>query len=92
MLQINNFLSGTFSSIRTSIQNDISSVNSAIQTAIDGINKVNPFGNISAPSFNVPDLSSLENVTLPDSVENSLTSLNSSLPTLDQIRNTIQGL
>ncbi|KAI5123879.1 hypothetical protein M0805_005696 [Coniferiporia weirii] len=87
---INSFLTSTFSSIRTSIQSDVTSINSAITKAVDAINDVNPFSNISAPQFSVPDLSSLENVTLPSSVQSSLTSLNSSLPTLDQLRNTIQ--
>ncbi|KAL5524036.1 hypothetical protein ACEPAG_8209 [Sanghuangporus baumii] len=88
--EINDFLSSTFSTIRTSIQNSISSINSAIQTAIKGINDVNPFSDISAPQFNVPDLSILDNVTLPDSVQQALTNLNSTLPTLDQVRDTIK--
>ncbi|OCB88470.1 hypothetical protein A7U60_g4378 [Sanghuangporus baumii] len=87
--EINDFLSSTFSTIRTSIQDSISSINSAIQTAIDGINDVNPFSDISAPQFDVPDLSILDNVTLPDSVQQALTNLNSTLPTVDQIKDTI---
>ena len=59
---------------------------------MDGINKVNPFGDISAPQFDVPDLSVLDNVTLPDSVQGSLTNLNNSLPTLDQLRDSIKDL
>ncbi|THH04494.1 hypothetical protein EW145_g5481 [Phellinidium pouzarii] len=89
---INTFLTSTFSSIRTTIQNDVTSINSAIQKAVDAINDVNPFSNITAPQFSTPDLSSLENVTLPSSVESSLTTLNSSLPTLAQIKDTIQDI
>ncbi|EJD03199.1 uncharacterized protein FOMMEDRAFT_20366 [Fomitiporia mediterranea MF3/22] len=87
---INNVLTGTFNTIRTGIQNDVQSINSAIQSAINKINDVNPLGDISAPQFNVPDLSALQNVTLPDSIQSSLTQLNSSLPTLDQLRDSIK--
>ena len=91
-MQFNSFLSNTFSGIRTGIQNDVAAANSAIQSAINAINKVNPFGDITAPQINVPSLSALENVTLPSDFEDALEKLNSSLPTLDQIRESIESL
>jgi hypothetical protein len=80
------------SSIRTSIQNDISTANSAIQSAVSGINKVNPFGNINVPQFNIPSLSALQNVTLPTDFETALTQLNASLPTVSDLKDKVNAL
>lgn len=91
-LQINSFLTSTFSSLRTSIQNDVSTANSAIKTAIDAINKVNPFGNISVPQISVPSLNSLQNVTLPSDFENDLIKLNNSLPTISDLKQKIDAM
>jgi hypothetical protein len=91
-MQFNTFLTSTFSGIKSTIQDSINSINSAIQTAVNGINDVNPFNDISAPQFNVPDLSVLDNVTLPTTFQDALTNLNNSLPTLDQVRDSIQDL
>lgn len=78
--------------MRTSIQNDITSINSAIKTAVDGINKINPFSDITAPTFDVPSLSSLQNVTLPTNFQDALVSLNSSLPTFQDIKDKIESV
>lgn len=90
--EINTFLTNTFSSLRTSIQNDVAAANSAVQTAIDGINKVNPFGNITAPQFSIPSLDALQNVTLPADFQDSLTKLNASLPSVSVLKDTINNL
>ncbi|KAI0930092.1 hypothetical protein AcV5_006889 [Taiwanofungus camphoratus] len=90
--EINSFLQNTLGSIRTSIQNDVTSANSAIQSAVNGINKINPFGNITAPQLNVPSLSLLENVTLPTDFESALISLNNSLPTLSNLKSEIDSI
>ena len=63
-----------------------------IASAVNAINKVNPFGDISVPQFDIPSLSALQNVTLPSDFETALTNLNSSLPTLDQLKNDVQDL
>ena len=81
------------SSLRTSIQNDVASANSAIASAVNGVNKIIPFGgHISLPQFSIPSLNALDNVTLPTDFETALTSLNSSIPSLDALRNKITGL
>ncbi|TFY75661.1 hypothetical protein EWM64_g8351 [Hericium alpestre] len=90
--EISNFLQSTFSGLRTSIQNDISGVNSVINSTIDGINKINPFSDIKAPQINVPDLSALENVTLPSDFLQGLQKLNSSLPSVSDLKNKINSL
>ncbi|KAI9463204.1 hypothetical protein BJY52DRAFT_1253680 [Lactarius psammicola] len=90
--EINTLLTNTFSSLRTSIQNDVAAANSAVQTAIDGINKVNPFGNIKAPQFSIPSLDAFQNVTLPTDFQDSLTKLNASLPSVSVLKDTINNL
>lgn len=90
--QINSFLTGTFSTIRTAIQNDVSNANSVITKAVDEINKINPFGNISVPQFSIPSLSDLENVTLPTDFETALIKLNASLPTLSTLKSEIDSM
>ena len=86
------FIQSTLSSLRTSIQSDIASVNSAIQTAVNGINKINPFADITAPQFSVPSLDSLQNVTIPDNFTQALINLNSSIPSPAQIKDKLNAL
>ena len=92
VFQFNGFLTNTFSSLRTGIQNDIAKANSVIQSAVDAINKVNPFGDITVPQFSIPSLDALQNVTLPTDFETSLTNLNNSLPTLDQLKDKVESM
>jgi hypothetical protein len=63
-----------------------------MQSVIDGINKVNPFKQITAPQFNIPSLDSLQNVTIPTDFEDALVSLNNSLPTFKEIKDVINNL
>lgn len=44
------------------------------------------------PTIDIPELSALENVTLPDTLINALTDLNSSIPTLDEFRSGLDSL
>ncbi|KAJ3555009.1 hypothetical protein NM688_g2805 [Phlebia brevispora] len=90
--ELSTFVTSTFSTIRTSIQSDVTAANKAIQSAVDGINKINPFGNITVPQFSIPSLSLLENVTLPTDFENALVSLNNSLPTLSDLKDKVDSL
>jgi hypothetical protein len=63
-----------------------------MQTAIKGINKVNPFGNITVPELSIPSLDALQNVTLPTDFLNALTQLNASLPSVSVFKHTIDDL
>ncbi|KAI0067258.1 hypothetical protein BV25DRAFT_1911916 [Artomyces pyxidatus] len=90
--EISSFLTSTFSTIRTSIQNDVASANSIIASAVNGINKINPFGNISVPQFSIPSLSALDNVTLPTDFTDALVKLNASLPSVSQLKNDIDDI
>ena len=85
-------MTDTLNGIRSAIQDEVSAANKVIQSAVDGINKINPFGNISVPQFSIPELSSLENVTLPTDFENTLISLNNSLPSLSQIKDGLESV
>ncbi|KAF5355577.1 hypothetical protein D9758_006370 [Tetrapyrgos nigripes] len=76
--------------LQTGIQDSINGANSVIKDAIDGINKINPFSDISVPTIPVPDLSSLNNVTLPASFTDALTKLNDTLPTFNEIKDKIE--
>ncbi|KAF8813867.1 hypothetical protein BYT27DRAFT_7250747 [Phlegmacium glaucopus] len=89
--ELNNVLQGVADSLRTNIQNDISNANSVITTAINAINKVNPFGDITAPQITVPSLDSLQNLTLPASFQQALTNLNASIPSVAAIKNTVEN-
>ena len=48
--------------------------------------------NISVPEFSIPELSSLENVTIPTTFEDSLIKLNNSMPNLDELRTMLNDL
>ncbi|RDB16658.1 Plasma membrane fusion protein PRM1 [Hypsizygus marmoreus] len=90
--ELNDIIKNVTSGLRTSIQNDIASANSVIAGAIDGINKINPFNDITAPQIPVPNLDGLQNIALPPSFEQALTNLNSSLPTVDDLKNKIESI
>ncbi|KAH8916234.1 hypothetical protein BT69DRAFT_1228759, partial [Atractiella rhizophila] len=83
---IDQALNATFGTIKEGIQAGIGGVESVIDDAIDAINKVNPFDDISKPNLSIPQLSLLDNVTLPDGIQNALVDLNNSLPTLEQLK------
>ncbi|KIJ06121.1 hypothetical protein PAXINDRAFT_182764, partial [Paxillus involutus ATCC 200175] len=63
--EITSFLQTTLNSIVSGLKNDATTLNSAIQSAVNTVNKVNPFGNIQAPQFNVSSLDALSNITIP---------------------------
>ncbi|VDC06833.1 unnamed protein product [Peniophora sp. CBMAI 1063] len=90
--EASDLIQSTASGLRTSIQNDVTSINSAIKSIVDKVNDVNPFGDITAPQFDVPDLSSLANLTLPSDLTDALTSLNSSLPSVSQLKSEVDDL
>ncbi|EIW63269.1 pheromone-regulated protein PRM1 [Trametes versicolor FP-101664 SS1] len=90
--ELNSFVTSTLNGIRTNIQNDVGAANSAIQSAIGAINKINPFGDISVPQFSIPSLTALQNVTLPTDFEDSLKKLNSSLPSLSDLKDKVDSL
>ncbi|WVQ81342.1 hypothetical protein IAT38_003465 [Cryptococcus sp. DSM 104549] len=85
---ISDAVTSSLNSIRTEIQSDISSANNVIQSAVSAINSVTSLVNVnlSVPTFSIPSLSFLANVTIPTTFEDSLVTLNSSLPTLAELK------
>ena len=59
---------------------------------MDAFNKINPFTDLKAPQISVPDLSALQNVTLPSDFENALVKLNNSLPTISELKSSIDDM
>ncbi|KAI0072507.1 hypothetical protein K474DRAFT_1604961 [Panus rudis PR-1116 ss-1] len=90
--EFNSFIQNAFSSLRTSIQNDIATANKVIQGAVDAINKVNPFSDIKAPQINIPSLDSLQNVTLPSDFQDALLKLNNSLPSVSELKDKVESI
>lgn len=77
--------------IRTGLQEAVSGVDNLLDDAVKGLNHL-PGVNIDPPNITPPSLSFLENVTLPDGFLNSLQSLNSSLPTLDELKEQMNSI
>ncbi|PWZ00231.1 hypothetical protein BCV70DRAFT_161136, partial [Testicularia cyperi] len=80
--------------IRTAIQESIQGVNSIIASALSSVNDViSVFGQqVTVPTIAVPSLTALENITLPTTIQDSLTSLNASLPTLSDLKERMDTL
>ena len=90
-MQINKFLTSTFSGLKTAIQNDVSGINSAIKTVVDAANKI-PFFDFTPPQISTPSLNALDNVTLPSDFTTALQNLNNSLPTIADLKNKIEDM
>ncbi|KAI3485267.1 hypothetical protein L1887_51552 [Cichorium endivia] len=80
--------------IRAAIQESVQGVNAVLATAVQGINDVvGVFGqHLNAPSIAVPSLAALQNVELPHEIQDGLVKLNETLPTLQQLRQTMNQL
>ncbi|KAJ7495838.1 hypothetical protein B0H11DRAFT_2000813 [Mycena galericulata] len=81
--ELNVVVGAAASGIRSAIQDSVSGADSLLQ---DAANVVGKFGIHINTSIPVPDLTSLENVTLPQSFTDSITSLNNSLPTFKEFK------
>ncbi|QRW00590.1 plasma membrane fusion protein PRM1 [Ceratobasidium sp. AG-Ba] len=94
LTEITNFLQSTISGLKSSIQGDIQSANNAIASAVNAINSVTKIVNVqlNVPQFDIPALSGLDNIKIPTDLQDALTKLNATLPTLDQIRNTVDSI
>ncbi|WRT69250.1 uncharacterized protein IL334_006234 [Kwoniella shivajii] len=84
----------SLNSIRNEIQSDISAANRLIQSAVSGINSVTSLVNVnlSVPEFTIPSLDFLANVTIPTTFEDSLIKLNTSLPTLGELKQKMNAI
>jgi hypothetical protein len=75
---------------RNGLRDQVSSVNGAINSAVDAINKVGGIfgGGVNIPQVNI-NLDSLANIQIPNTIANGLTELNSTIPTMDELREAI---
>lgn len=85
------FLNLTLSTIERNIVADAASAQQAIVTEVqkiaNGIGGIFGLDNITIPQIKLPSVSELSSITIPDTVEKSLQSLNSSLPTFEEVKN-----
>ncbi|GAA5872068.1 hypothetical protein JCM16303_000966 [Sporobolomyces ruberrimus] len=85
------FVTNALSTVRTGIQTAIEGVNDGLENSIGLIDKI-PGVDVDVPTIDIPQLSALENVTIPSTVIDALTDLNSSIPTLDEFRASMNSL
>lgn len=85
------FLNSTLSTIEQNIVADAASAQQAIvaevQKIANGIGGIFGLDNITIPPIELPSVSELSHITIPDTVNKSLQSLNNSLPTFEQVKN-----
>ncbi|GAA5926511.1 pheromone-regulated protein PRM1 [Sporobolomyces koalae] len=85
------FVTDALANIRTGVQTAISGINTGLEKSIGLVDKI-PGINIDTPKIDIPELAALENVTIPSTIVQALTNLNSSIPTLDEFRVKINSL
>jgi hypothetical protein len=79
--------------LSSAITNTIKDANSAITSIVNKANSLTFNAlNLDAPQISVPDLSSLQNVTLPSTIQDALTSLNNSIPSFDDLKHKIDDM
>jgi hypothetical protein len=85
------FLNSTLATVQTNILNDAAAAQNAIVAEVDKI--VGDIGgifgvdNLTIPQIQLPAVSQLSTITIPDSVDKTLETLNNSLPTFEQVKN-----
>ncbi|KAJ7880354.1 hypothetical protein B0H14DRAFT_3106215 [Mycena olivaceomarginata] len=84
--ELNVVVQAAASGIRTLIQDTFGAANDALAA----VAKAGKVIGISVPTLTVPDLSSLENVTLPQSFTDSITALNNTLPTFNELKQAVE--
>ncbi|MBW0512715.1 hypothetical protein O181_052430 [Austropuccinia psidii MF-1] len=77
--------------IRTAIQSTIGAAESVFNGAINDLNKL-PLVHIQPPKLDIPDLGALQNVKVPTGLSDALIKLNTTLPTLAELRDSLDKL
>ncbi|PWN32179.1 uncharacterized protein FA14DRAFT_126849, partial [Meira miltonrushii] len=80
--------------ISVSIQGSINAINSSLRASLGALNDFAKLfhKSFTIPQVPIPDLSALQNIRLPSEIDGGLRKLNSSLPTLDDLKAKIDGL
>ena len=85
------FLNSSLETIEKNILSDASAAQqdiiSDVEKFVGSVGSVFGLGNITIPPIELPSVSELSSITIPDTVENSLNSLNKSLPTFAEVQN-----
>lgn len=85
------FLNSTLSTVERNIVADAATAQTAIiaevEKIVDGIGGVFGLDNVTIPPIELPSVSQLSNITIPDTVTKSLQTLNNSIPTFDEVKN-----
>lgn len=85
------FLNSSLSTIERNILADAAAAQTAIvaevEKVVGGIGGIFGLGNITIPQIELPSVSQLSNITIPDTINKALESLNNSIPTFDEVKN-----
>jgi hypothetical protein len=85
------FLNSTLGTIERNILSDAAAAQNAVLGAVEGIvgtiGGALGAGNLNIPQIQIPSASQLSNITLPDTIDRALQSLNNSLPTFEEVKN-----
>ena len=85
------FLNSTLETIQQNILSEASAAQTAIisdvEKVVNGVGGIFGLGNITIPPIELPAASQLSFITIPDTVVNSLNSLNNSMPTFAEVQN-----
>ncbi|KAK4047488.1 plasma membrane fusion protein prm1 [Microbotryomycetes sp. JL201] len=86
--EVDDFVTRAFQGVRSGLQDAVQGINSGLDSTLGLIERI-PGVDFDIPQIDVPDLAALENVTLPHSIIDGLESLNNSIPTLEELKATI---
>ncbi|GAA5821086.1 hypothetical protein JCM11251_001955 [Rhodosporidiobolus azoricus] len=79
------FLEDALGGVRSAIQGTIEGINTGWDKTLGLIDDI-PGIDFDIPQIDIPELSALENVTLPDTLVDALRDLNSTIPTYDELK------
>ncbi|KAK4700564.1 hypothetical protein P7C70_g5681, partial [Phenoliferia sp. Uapishka_3] len=85
------FITSAFQDVRSEILVAITGINEGLNSSVALIDRL-PGVDLKAPQITMPTLSALNNVTLPTGIVDSLTSLNSTIPTLAEFRASLDSI
>ncbi|ORY81244.1 hypothetical protein BCR35DRAFT_278952 [Leucosporidium creatinivorum] len=89
--EIDSFVTSTFQEVRSDVQSAVEVINEGLNATLGLIDDI-PGDDFTIPQVTIPSLDFLSNVTLPSSILSGLTSLNDSIPTLSELRSTLDSL
>ncbi|KAH9942410.1 uncharacterized protein BXZ73DRAFT_41013 [Epithele typhae] len=94
--EINSLLTTSFNGLRTAIQDTIGGANDLLNTIKSALQAL-PLGAGDSlankiQTFDIPDLSALQNVALPSDITGALQNINNSIPTVSQLKGSVESV